>query len=62
MDAASRTSHWTTGSPSTGSPEREVTVTLPSAAKRRAMASPMPRFPPVTSTERPMFTSSSPAT
>src|SRR5207237_5513332 len=44
----------TRASPSTGSPEREVTVTLsPSAANRRAMASPIPRFPPVTSTERP---------
>ena len=30
---------------------------LPSAANRRAMASPMPRFPPVTSTERPMLAS-----
>src|SRR5215468_1247009 len=57
-DAASRTSHRTTATPSTGSPEREVTVTLsPSAANRRAMASPIPRFPPVTSTERPMSTS-----
>jgi hypothetical protein len=29
-------------------------VTLsPSAASRRAIASPIPRFPPVTSTERP---------
>src|ERR1700757_1167889 len=56
-DAASRTSHWTTDSPSTGSPDREVTVTLsPSAASRRAIASPIPRFPPVTSTERPTFT------
>src|SRR5208283_6227845 len=57
-DAASRTSQRTTASPSTGSPEREVTVTLsPSAANRRAMASPIPRFPPVTSTERPMLAS-----
>src|SRR6266849_4261296 len=57
-DAASRTSQRTTGSPSTGSPEREVAVTLsPSAANRRAMASPIPRFPPVTSTERPTVAS-----
>jgi hypothetical protein len=53
-DAASRTSQPTTDSPSTGSPDLEVTVTLsPSAASRRAIASPIPRFPPVTSTERP---------
>src|SRR5258708_7892732 len=42
-EGPSRTSHRTTASPSTGSPEREVTVTLsPSAANRRAMASPLP--------------------
>ena len=35
-EGPSRTSHRTTASPSTGSPEREVTVTLsPSAANRR---------------------------
>ena len=51
--AESCTSQRTTASPSTGSPEREVTVTLsPPAASRRPMASPIPRFPPVTSTER----------
>ena len=56
-DAASRTSQATTDSPSTGSPDLEVTVTLsPSAASRRAIASPIPRFPPVTSTERPTST------
>ncbi len=50
-DPASRTSQGTTARPSTGSPDREVTVTLsPSAASRRAMASPIPRFPPVTRT------------
>src|ERR1700678_2330943 len=48
------TSQRTTVSPSTGSPDREVAITLsPPAASRRAMASPMPRFPPVTSTDRP---------
>ena len=31
----------------------------PSAASRRAMASPMPRFPPVTSTQRPIVASPS---
>jgi hypothetical protein len=42
-----------------GSPDREVTVTLsPSAASRRAIASPIPRFPPVTSTERPTVVAS----
>ena len=51
----------TTDSPSTGSPDREVTVTLsPSAASRRAIASPIPRFPPVTSAERPTSPSKSP--
>ena len=40
-DAASRTSHRTTASPSTGSPDRDVTVTLsPSAASRRATRTP----------------------
>ena len=47
------TSHSTPNSPS-GAPEpRCVTATLwPSAASRCAMARPMPRLPPVTSTER----------
>src|SRR5215831_8734267 len=54
--AASRTSHRATASPSpapSSSPEREVIMTLsPPAASRRAMARPMPRFPPVTRTDR----------
>src|SRR5580704_5181726 len=51
--AASRTSQAATVRPSTFSPEREVMVTWsPPAASRRAMASPMPRFPPVTRTDR----------
>ncbi len=47
------TSHTTPKSPS-GAPEpRWVTATLwPSAASRCAMARPIPRLPPVTSTER----------
>ena len=54
-EAASRTSQATTERPSTAAPDRDVTVTLsPSAASRRAIASPIPRLPPVTSTERPM--------
>jgi hypothetical protein len=52
-DAASVTSQRTTLSPGTGSPERDVTMTRsPPAASLRAMARPMPRFPPVTRTER----------
>ena len=52
--AVSVTSHSTANKSSSGAPEpRWVTATLcPSAASRRAMASPMPRFPPVTNTER----------
>ena len=47
------TSHFNVRKPST-SPDREVTATRsPLAAKARAMASPMPRLPPVTSTTRP---------
>src|SRR5216683_1433481 len=50
---ASLTSHATVASPATASPERDVTVTRsPPAASRRAMASPMPRFPPVTRVDR----------
>ncbi len=42
-----------TVSPSIGSPDLEVIVTLsPPPASRRAMARPMPRLPPVTSTDR----------
>ena len=38
---------------STGSPDREVTVTAsPRGGQPRAMARPMPRFPPVTRTDR----------
>src|SRR3984885_12132506 len=52
-EAVSVTSHGTTASPSTGSPDRDVTVTWsPPAARRRAIASPIPRFPPVTRTDR----------
>ena len=52
--ALSVTSHWTANRSSPGAPDpRCVTATLcPSAASRRATASPIPRFPPVTSTER----------
>ena len=47
------TSHSTPNSPSGAPDPRCVTATLwPSAASRCAIASPMPRFPPVTSTER----------
>src|SRR5271163_151176 len=47
------TSHSTPNSPSGAPDERWVTATLwPSAASRRATASPIPRFPPVTSTDR----------
>src|SRR5215469_12805579 len=52
-EAASRTSQVTTVSPSTSAPEREVTVTAsPPAASLRAIARPIPRFPPVTRTDR----------
>ncbi len=48
------TSHATADSPSGASPEREVTVTAwPASARAWAMASPMPRLPPVTRAERP---------
>ena len=52
-EATSRTSHATVASPSTLSPERDATVTAsPAAASLRAIASPMPRLPPVTSVDR----------
>ena len=55
MLAASVTSQITPASPSGGSPERWVTVTRwPASASARAMASPIPRLPPVTSTDRPV--------
>ena len=54
--AASLTSHLATVSPSISSPERDVTVTAsPAAANRRAIASPIPRLPPVTRTDRLMI-------
>ena len=53
--AASVTSQITPASPAGGSPERWVTVTrCPASANALAMARPMPRLPPVTSTERPV--------
>ena len=52
-DAVSVTSQRTPTRPSGASPDRWVTATWsPAAAKDRAMASPMPRFPPVTRTVR----------
>src|SRR5664280_2341297 len=55
MLAGSVTSHTTPASPSGGSPDRWVTVTrCPASANARAMASPIPRLPPVTSTDRPV--------
>src|SRR5712691_12030192 len=51
--AESRTSQVATVRPGTASPEREVMVTSsPSAGSLRAMASPIPRLPPVTRTDR----------
>ena len=51
--AASRTSHLATVSPGTSAPERDVTVTAsPAAASLRAIASPIPRLPPVTRADR----------
>src|SRR5262249_43283804 len=51
--AASVTSQRTPSSPSGAPLPRWVTATLsPSSANARATASPMPRLPPVTSTER----------
>ena len=53
-DAGSVTSIRTPSRPSGGRPVRWVTATRsPCAAKARAMASPIPRLPPVTSTTRP---------
>ena len=52
-DAASVTSQLTPARPSGGSPARWVMATRsPASAKARAIASPMPRLPPVTSTLR----------
>src|SRR5262245_9989228 len=52
-NAASLTSHLATVSPAMSSPEREVIVTAsPASANRRAMASPIPRLPPVTRMDR----------
>src|SRR5438128_3634952 len=51
--AGSRTSHLTTVRPGTSAPDREVTVTAsPAAASLRAIASPIPRLPPVTRADR----------
>src|SRR5690606_3425458 len=52
-DAVSVTSHRTPDRPSGGSPLRYVTVTAsPASANARAIARPIPRFPPVTKTDR----------
>src|SRR5664279_3434587 len=54
MLAASVTSHSTPARPAGGFPERCVTVTrCPPCASDLAIASPIPRFPPVTRTDRP---------
>src|SRR6476620_1879854 len=53
-EAVSVTSQMTPCNPSGGSPERWVMTTWsPASARARAMHSPMPRLPPVTSTFRP---------
>src|SRR5688572_1169054 len=59
--SASVTSHVTPNSPSGAPLPRWVTATeSPASAKARAMASPMPLFPPVTSTDLPTCHSPAP--
>src|SRR4051812_29626161 len=53
--SASVTSHWTPNRPSGAPLPRWVTATeSPCSAKERAIASPIPRLPPVTSTDLPL--------